>query len=86
MVCFAFACLLACEKGHFACFIFNPFFSLCPPFGKYQVWYISISLVGFSVMVSLVAVTRRVAMDTSFPGSTNLSRHQLPTSSVVDEF
>ena len=41
MVCFAFACLLACEKGHFACLIFKPFFPLCPPlvsirFGKYS--------------------------------------------------
>ena len=25
MVCFAFVCLLACEKGHFDCFVFKPF-------------------------------------------------------------
>ena len=36
MVCFAFACLLACEKGHFAClYVIFKLFSFCPPLGKY---------------------------------------------------
>ena len=41
MVCFAFACLLTCEYGHFACLIFKPFsFSTLPllsiGFGQYS--------------------------------------------------
>ena len=54
-----FAYLLACEKGHIACFIFKPFSLSDLPL-------VSIPLTGFSVIVPLVVAARRVAMDTPF--------------------
>ena len=73
MVRIALDCLLACEIGHFVCLM------------------ISIPLIGFSVTVLLVVAAHRVAMDTSFPVPDcswlhQPSRHQLPSSSIVDEF
>ena len=60
MVRFAFACLLACDKGYLACFVFKPF-SLS------ALSLVSIPLIGFSVTVPLMVAAHRVAMDTSFP-------------------
>ena len=83
---FAFACLLACDKGYLACFVFKPF-SLS------TLLLVSIPLIGFSVTVPLVVAAHRVAMDTVPPSPCLITarlhqpfRHQLPSSSTVDQF
>ena len=86
-------CLLTCwPVSKVILFAYFQAFFPSPP-SLWQVsGLVSIPLIGFSVTVPLVVAARRVAMDTSFlvprllPGSTNLFRHQLPSSSTVDEF
>ena len=80
---FAFACLLACEKGHFARFILKPFSPL-PSLGKYSTDWVQCDgafgggcLQGFHKPSSPCLIAARLHQP---------FRHQLPSSSIVDEF
>ena len=90
MVCFAFACLLACVKGHFAS-LFSSLFSLSTlPLvsiwsGKYSTDWVQCDG-AFGGGRSQGCHGYLLPRASLLPGSTNLFRHQLPSSSIVDEF
>ena len=90
MVCFAFACLLACVKGHFAS-LFSSLFSLSTlPLvsiwsGKYSTDWVQCDG-AFGGGRSQGCHGYLLPRASLLPGSTNLFRHELPSSSIVDEF
>ena len=90
MVCIAFACSLACVKGHFAR-LFSSLFSLSTlPLvsiwsGKYSTDWVQCDG-AFGGGRSQGCHGYLLPHTSLLPGSTNLFRHQLPSSSIVDEF
>ena len=87
---FAFACLLACVKGHFAR-LFSSLFSLSTlPLlsiwsGKYSTDWVQRDG-AFGGGRSQGCHGYLLPRASLLPGSTNLFRHHLPSSSIVDEF
>ena len=83
-------CLLACVKGHFAR-LFSSFFSLSTlPLvsigsGKYSTDWVQCEC-AFGGGRSQGCHGYLLPRASLLPGSTNLFRHQLPSSSIVDEF
>ena len=91
MACIAFACLLAglCERS-FCSLIFKPFFPLHPPLvsiwsGKYSTDWVQCDG-AFGGGRSQGCHGYLLSRASLLPGSTNLFRHHLPSSSIVDEF
>ena len=90
MVCFAFACLLACEKSHFACLVFEPLSLSSLPlvsigFRKYStdcVQYDDVFGGGHWHALPWIPFSLHLI---SAPLHQPL-RHQLPSQSIVDEF
>ena len=91
VACIAFACLLAglCERS-FCSLIFKPFFPLHPPLvsiwsGKYSTDWVQCDG-AFGGGRSQGCHGYLLSRASLLPGSTNLFRHHLPSSSIVDEF